>query len=260
MIAVYCPEERHEARLHAALAGVNVKRAENWALFTSEVGGCACGVVIVDWLAANLAVERLEALRVQYPHKPVVLVTRKDADNVRLSHRVRIDELVWTEELEESLPDALERMLKTHSFKEIVGAFEVAEGLPRRLREALAHLFRSPQPIVTIAGLGSAVGCDRRTLWRLWSGTVSGEKAPRLQDVIDWNLLLRAIFFRAQATSWVGIAEQLGVHEHTLSRMSKRLTGLDLRGLGVLPPEVVLEMFHNRVLSVVTGREEAVGV
>ena len=258
MIAVYCPEERHEARLHTALAGVNVKRAENWALFTTAVGGCACGVVIVDWLAGNLAVERLEALRVQYPHKPVVLVTRKDADNVRLSHRVRIDELVWTEELEESLPDALERMLKTHSFKEIVGALEVADALPRRLREALAHLFRSPNVIVTIAALGAAVGCDRRTLWRLWSGSM-GSSELRLQDIIDWNLLLRAIFLRAQASSWVGIAEQLGVHEHTLSRMSKRLTGLDLRGLGTLPPESVLEIFYNRVLTVITGAGETVG-
>jgi hypothetical protein len=256
MIAVYCPEERHEARLHTALAGVNVKRAENWALFTSAVGGCACGVVIVDWLAGNLAVERLEALRVQYPHKPVVLVTRKDADNVRLSHRVRIDELVWTEELEESLPDALERTLKTHSFKEIVGALEVADGLPRRLREALAHLFRSPNVIVTIAALGAAVGCDRRTLWRLWAGTVGSADGPRLQDIIDWNLLLRAIFLRAHASSWVGIAEQLGVHEHTLSRMSKRLTGLDLRGLGTLPPEAVLEMFHSRVLVVLSAAGE----
>jgi hypothetical protein len=256
MIAVYCPEERHEAKLHAALVGINVKRAENWALFASEVGGCACGVVIVDWLAGNLAVERLEALRVQYPHKPVVLVTRKDADNVRLSHRVRIDELVWTEELEQSLPDALERMLRTHSFKEIVGTLEGADGLPRRLRDALAHLFRSPHVIVTIAALGAAVGCDRRTLWRLWAGTVDGEEGPRLQDIIDWNLLLRAIFLRAEAASWVGIAEQLGVHEHTLSRMSKRLTGLDLRGLGLLAPEAVLELFHERVLGVLVRAPE----
>jgi hypothetical protein len=113
--------------------------------------------------------------------------------------------------------------------------------------------------IVTIAGLGAAVGCDRRTLWRLWANTVQGEKSLRLQDIIDWNLMLRAIFLRAQAASWVGIAEQLGVHEHTLSRMSKRLTGLDLRGLGTMAPEVVLEVFHQRVLEVLVQAEKVAG-
>lgn len=249
MIAVYCPEERQVARLYAALNGMVVQRAEIWSLFTGTVAVSTCAVVMVDWLAGNPAVERLQALRMQYPHKPVVLVTRKDADNVRLLRRVQIEEVVWTEEIEHTLAATIDSTQHAARFTEIVAAIESAEHLPKRLRHALVHVFRSPTAALTVAELGAAVGCDRRTLWRLWTNSVGADSDLRLQDVVDWNLLLHAAVIRQQTTSWVGVAGRLSVHDHTLARTARRLADMTLRQLADIGTVGMLELFRERFLS-----------
>lgn len=249
MIAVYCPEERQVARLYSALAGMSVQRAELWTLFTDSVGVSACAVVMVDWLAGNPVVQRLEALRVQYPHKPIVLVTRKDADNIRLLRRVEIEEVVWTEEIEHALAATVDRVRQISVFQDIAARLEAAQHLPARLRHALAHLFRSPNPVGTVEELAGSVGCDRRTLWRMWRSSISDEAGLRLQDMLDWNVLLRASILRTQSSSWVGIAAKLSVHEHTLARSAKRLAGLTLRELAAAGADEVVKILEERALA-----------
>src|SRR5688572_17936843 len=103
MIAVYCPEGRQSVRLHAALVNIPMHCSNNWGRFAESVPGGNCAVVMVDWLEDNPVLQRIIALRAQYPFKPLVLVTRKDADNIRLLRKVEIDEVVWTDEVEQSL-------------------------------------------------------------------------------------------------------------------------------------------------------------
>lgn len=248
MIAVYCPEERQVARLYSALAGIPVQRSETWTLFIEMVAVSACAVVMADWLTGNPAVQRLEALRVQYPNKPLVLVTRKDADNARLLRRVEIEEVVWTEDIEHALGGAIDRARHTSVFEDIAARIEGATQLYGKLRSGLAYVFRSPNPIRTVEALAFTLGCDRRTLWRLWANTKRADAGLRLQDIIDWNLLLHACIRRAQMNSWVGIAAEFGIHEHTLARSAKRLTGLSLRDLAAAGPKGILAMFETRVL------------
>lgn len=249
MIAVYCPDERQVGRLYSALAGMSVQRTEMWTLFTDTVGVSACAVVMVDWLAGNPVVQRLEALRVQYPHKPIVLVTRKDADNIRLLRRVEIEEVVWTEEIEHALAATVDRVRQSSVFQDIAARLDGAQHLPARLRHALAHLFRAPNPVGTVEELAGSVGCDRRTLWRMWRGSVPDEASLRLQDMLDWNVLLRASIMRTQSSSWVGIAAKLSVHEHTLARSAKRLAGLTLRELAAAGADQVVHILEERALT-----------
>ena len=251
MIAVYCPEERQVARLYAALRGMSVQRTELWSLFTETVAASACAVVMVDWLAGNPVVQRLEALRVQYPHKPLILVTRKDADNVRLLRRVEIEEVVWTEEVEHVLASTVDRTRHTSVFQEIATELEGAHHLPTRLKHAMAHLFRSPNAITTVEELATAMGCDRRTLWRMWRSGIPDNAGLRLQDMLDWNVLLRATVMRMQCSSWVGIATRLAVHEHTLARAAKRLTGMTLRDLASAGSDRLVTIFKERTLAVI---------
>jgi hypothetical protein len=208
----------------------------------------------MDWLAGNPIIERLEALRVQYPRKPLVLATRKDADNVRLLRRIAIDEVVWTEDMEHSLGGAIERARGSSVFQDIAARFDGATHLPLKLRTALAHVFRLPKPIPTLEDLAAIVGCDRRTLWRLWVSAVPRDAGLRLQDVLDWNLLLHACVLRGQAPSWSGVARKLSVHEHTLARAAKRLTGLSLRQLAETSPDVIVGIFHDRALMPISNR------
>lgn len=248
MIAIYCPEERQVRRLCSALSGISVQRSETWTVFVETVAVSACALVMADWLAGNPAVQRLEALRVQYPNKPLVLVTRKDADNARLLHRVEIDALVWTEEIEEVLGSAIDRACQTSIFQDIARRIENATHLSGKLRSGLTYLFRSTDPIRTVEDLAVEMGCDRRTLWRLWANTTRAHESLRLQDVIDWNLLLHACLRRRQTSSWVGIAAEFCIHEHTLARSAKRLTGMSLRDVAAVGPKQILEIFHNRML------------
>ncbi|HUP88521.1 MAG TPA: hypothetical protein VM100_04195 [Longimicrobiales bacterium] len=249
MIAVYCPEERQVGRLHSALAGMSVQRTDLWSVFSDTVGVSACGIVMVDWLAGNPVVERLRSLRVRYPHKPLVLVTRKDADNMRLLRGVTIEEVVWTEEIEHALASTIDRTRQTSVFQGIAATISGAPHLPKRLRHALAHLFQAPNAIATVDELANAVGCDRRTLWRLWRSAIPEETTLRLQDVLDWNVLLHAAILRVQATSWVGIASKLRIHEHTLARSAKRLAGMTLRDVAGNGADGMAELFKQQVLA-----------
>jgi len=250
MIAVYCPEERQAIRLHTALAEITIRRLDGWSSFSDAVASATCGLVMVDWLAGNPIVERLHALKSRYPHKPLVLVTRKDADNVRLLRGVAIEEVVWTEEIDQALNSTIERIHRSNGFHTIAATIEATEHMPKRLRHALTHLFQNPRPIATVDELAKSVGCDRRTLWRLWRASVPEDASVRLQDILDWNVLLHAAVLRTQTTSWVGIAAKLSIHEHTLARSAKRLAGLTLRQTAEIGGDGIFEMFCERVLDV----------
>ena len=94
------------------------------------------------------------------------------------------------------------------------------------------------------------MGCDRRTLWRMWRSAVPDQAGIRLQDMLDWNVLLRATVLRMQCSSWVGIATRLSVHEHTLARAAKRLTSMTLRDLAASGSDNLINLFKERTLSV----------
>ena len=134
-----------------------------------------------------------------------------------------------------ALASTVDRTRQTSVFQEIAARISSANHLPSRLRHALSHLFQSPNPISTVKELATAVGCDRRTLWRMWRSAVAEDSQLRLQDMIDWNVLLHATVLRMQSASWVGIASRLTIHEHTLARSAKRLAGMTLRELFVAP-------------------------
>jgi hypothetical protein len=71
-----------------------------------------------------------------------------------------------------------------------------------------------------------------------------------LQDMLDWNVLLRAAVLRMQSSSWVGIAARLSVHEHTLARAAKRLTSMTLRDLAAAGSDTLINNFKERTLAI----------
>jgi hypothetical protein len=83
----------------------------------------------------------------------------------------------------------------------------------------------------------------------MWRGSVPSGAGLRLQDMLDWNVLLRASILRTQSSSWVGIAAKLSVHEHTLARSAKRLAGLTLRELAAAGADQVVQILEERALA-----------
>jgi AraC-like DNA-binding protein len=112
-------------------------------------------------------------------------------------------------------------------------ALRRAAHLPPRLREALALACDDGRAIRTVEKLAAAAGCDRRTLWTHWKNAVNDRAGAglRLQDYLHWVLLLRAAHRKRPSLAWADVAEELGIHPHTLSRLARQLTGTPLREL-----------------------------
>lgn len=247
MIVVYCPDERLWSRLAAAVPALHLERARNWPTFATATPRCECAAVIVHRLAGHQIVEQLEGWRIQFATTPLVVATQKDADNLRLLRRVSIDEIVWTAELEQALPAAVVRVRQASLLQGLAARLGGMEALPRRLRDSLVALFRADAPVRTLDELAALVASDRRTLWRLWR--TSGPPTVRLQDLLDWNLLLRASILRPQRRSWQEVGVDLAVHEHTLARTAKRLTGLSLRQLAARGAPGLGALLEARVVA-----------
>jgi AraC-like DNA-binding protein len=128
-------------------------------------------------------------------------------------------------------------------------ALRQAPHLPPRLREALALACDERRGIRTVERLASVAGCDRRTLWTHWKGAVGARAGLRLQDFVHWLLLLRATHRKTAELSWAEVADDVGIHPHTLSRLARQLTGCSLRDLAACGHATMARRFENEVLS-----------
>ena len=134
--------------------------------------------------------------------------------------------------------------------------FRRAPHLPRRLREALALACDGGRTIRTVEKLAAVAGCDRRTLWTYWKQSVGRHSELRLQDFLHWVLLLRAAQSKTENRPWAEVAEELGIHPHTLGRLARQLTGTSLRKLSSRT-YTVPQAFETRVMSQVLAPPEA---
>jgi transcriptional regulator GlxA family with amidase domain len=126
--------------------------------------------------------------------------------------------------------------------------FRHAPHLPPRLREALALACDDRRAIRTVEKLAAAAGCDRRTLWTHWKQSVGRHSGLRLQDFLHWVLLLRAAHRKTASRPWAEVAEEIGIHPHTLGRLARQLTGSSLRELSSRAHLTLAQAFETRVL------------
>lgn len=133
----------------------------------------------------------------------------------------------------------------------LAGTIRQSAHLPPRLREALALACDERRAIRTVEKLAAAAGCDRRTLWTHWKSSVGPDAELRLQDFLHWLLLLRAAHRKTPALAWADVADEIGIHPHTLSRLARQLTGLSLRELAADGHAALARRFEAEVLTVV---------
>jgi len=127
-------------------------------------------------------------------------------------------------------------------------SFRRAPHLPPRLREALALACDDRRAIRTVEKLAAAAGCDRRTLWTHWKQSVGRRSELRLQDFLHWVLLLRATHRKTASRPWADVAEEIGIHPHTLGRLARQLTGSSLRELSTRGHGTLAHAFETQVL------------
>lgn len=257
MLVLYADEQKQVSRVCSVLPPERrVVVAEDWSGVESRVPEAKCSVLLIEWLHTSPVPPRLSVLKDRYPNHPVILVTRWDPENARRLKDISVEEVVWYREVESELGPVVRRTCTQdyHFLRCLAVPIEEAGHIPATLKQALAFACRSEVPIRSVKHLTAAVGSNRRTLWYQWCKVVGPSSPLRLQDFLHWVLLLRAVGRKTPDRSWATVAEDVGVHPHTLWRFAKQLTGCTLPELAGEQQEIV-QTFRRRVLSFVLGEE-----
>jgi hypothetical protein len=250
MVAFFGRDARQAAHVSAGCpAGTTLVLCGDWSTFDRHARVAACVVVWLEWLGRADDLARLRVLRARLPEQPVVLITLKDADNARHLKDLRVEEVLWQDELPHAFWPAVARAESRGVLGRVASAFQGA-AMAAPLRRGLDFACRSATPVPRVSLLAGAAGCDRRTLWRHWRDAVGARPTPTLQDALDWLLLLRAAQRKTGGVSWREIADEVGVHEHTLGRLARRLAGESLRSVAELRGDGLLARFGDAVLAV----------
>jgi hypothetical protein len=197
--------------------------------------------------------ERLRGLKERFPMRPVVLVTSKDADNARAIRTSGVDEVVWLSEIESSLWQAVLTARASGFLQHLLRVVDRALLEFPPLHRAIRNACCSDRPIRSLGHLATASGCDRRTLWRHWHSAVAARATLRLEDVLDWLLLLNAVGRKEPTRSWSNVAAELQIHPHTLARMAARLANRPLRALAATD-QLSLTLQFDALLAAALGQ------
>jgi hypothetical protein len=255
MLTVLMQDRNSNQRIATALgSGEPVVWAEHWEEFERVLPFATCAIVVLGWLrGSDLDARRLGSLKERHPLRPMVLVTSKDADNARALRTTVIDEVVWLSEIDAGLWPAVLRARTSVVRQHLIGALDRALLLDRTLQRAIRYACNAERPVRSIGQLAASCGCDRRTLWRHWHHAVSAHVSLRLEDVLDWLLLLYAIGRKTPAQSWSNVAAELQIHPHTLSRIAARLTDRPLRELASSDQVPLTLEFHGQLIAALVG-------
>jgi transposase-like protein len=255
MLALFTSNPDQIPKLRSALPPhQRVKTAEQWDELEHLAPSVSCCVIHIRWLQSDPSFPRLCAFRTRHPHHPVVLVTRWDPDNARSLKDIVIEEVVWFGEIERELEPAVDRACTLNDLHCLAAEIDSMDSLAMVLRKALAFACRSEKPVHSINQLARSVGCDRRTLWYQWNQAVPASSLFRLQDFLHWVLLLRAATRKTSGRNWTSVAEDLGVHPHTLGRWARQLASVQLRDLGTARHTEVAALFRRWVGKALMGR------
>jgi hypothetical protein len=186
----------------------------------------------------------------------MVLVTSKDADNARAFRSAGLEEVVWLSEIEAGLWPAVRRARGSGFLQPVLRVVERSLLRYPPLQRALGHACRAERPIRSLGQLAAVSGCDRRTLWRHWHDAVASRVSLRLEDVLDWLILLHAVGRKEQSRSWSSVATELQIHPHTLGRISARLAARPLRMLAATD-QLPLALQFDTQINAALGAETA---
>jgi AraC-like DNA-binding protein len=225
-----------------------------WHTFQRSAATTESLVAVLPGPVSGDDIEALASLQRRLPYHPLVLAVDRDPENLRRLSPLRVAEMIWTEEVDRQLWPTLRRARTGAALRRLARQLEDADWIPARLRQALAAACRATSPVRTMPELAALVGRDRRTIWRLWQSTFGPESPLRLQDFLDWILLVHAAAHRSTGLRWSTVAQELRVHEHTIARIARRLAGINLRQVGDGGPGEVIRRFELRAVRPLLDR------
>lgn len=246
-------QERVARRLRAAVPAERpVTILRDWPRLRALASTASVAVVVEPSLTGAVVRRRISDLKRAFPFLPLVVVTEREAENVRHLTELEVDEIVWLSR-PGTIATAIPRAISGSLLRRLARTFASCEGLDPILRRALARLCVATRPVTGVAELADAVGRHRTTLARAWKREAEG--IPwRLQDVVAWILLLRAVGQKSPDRSWNQVAHDLGVHVQTLRGYAERLRGKGLAEIDAEGSGPVVTGFLDEIVDPLTGR------
>lgn len=238
-------ERRIQRRMRRFQGIVSVRE---WDRLERLVSAVDCLILDLPSLEGALVRRRVQDLERVHPFLPIVLVTAREADNVRHLAEVEVEEVLWRTEIDSSIRTAVVRASSRGLARWIARRLATSDRLDPELREGLVHALRSSEPVRTVGDLAGIVGCHRTTLARQWRRAVGSDTDLRLEDALAWILLLRAIGRKRPGEGWAHVAREIGIHEKTLRNYARHLTGRGLADLDRLDHRTAAERFERDVL------------
>lgn len=215
----------------------------DWDDFISSLRQADCSLAVERTPEEPATAARIRSLSMLQHDASVVLVVR--CGQYRRS-RMRLLPIAITVCLEDG-PGAVTSAIRHAHTRGVLRRLALrcrdSTTLPNILASALIQLLENEQPIVSIGDLARRVGRDRSTLWHSWRSHVGAQ--PRLEDFVEWLVLLRAIAKKTPQRSWRTVARSLGVHEHTLMRLGRRLAQTRLRDITTQRATDLLQEFAD---------------
>lgn len=259
MYALYSPDGVVLERVRGALPPDEVGIVTmSWNELAAAAQRADCLLIAARWLASELCLSLRAVMLGSHP-VPVVLIITKDADNARAALHTGATRIVWLEDVRRELRWVLCTMRPRLVLDQAAVLLERSTQLSRPLGTALAYACRTERPILSVGAFAELVRRDRRTLWRHWHRATGGCGPLRLEDFLDWVLLLHAAHLKAPSRSWMRVAHALGTHEHTLARIVTRLAGVTLTQFGESARQDLGERFLDSAVRPLVAGADKVG-
>ncbi|HET7622801.1 MAG TPA: hypothetical protein VFK39_12930 [Gemmatimonadaceae bacterium] len=250
MIAIYCSSEPG-GRLLARCLKRRTLITNRWAVFVES--SLAAEAAVIGYVSEECGYfQQLSRFRLLRGSLPTVLITNSWYPNsVDIE---KTEAVVHWAQVETLLQDALESAISHLPRRRIANEIRALPGIPRELCQALTLICEASEPIRTVTDLAYQTGYARTKLARLWKGTAMGRAAVlRLEDVVDWLLLLRALRTKTPHESWRRVGEALGVADYTLGRLARRLVNCTLLQLEREGHQNAVALFRHALMQQLAG-------
>lgn len=216
-----------------------IQKALDRAGLASVVVDGVSGEVLAGAAACIVATRRLDedAERLlsevsdRWPALPVVLVTDGDADNARRLGRVKVDEVVWSEHVEQDLGAAVERVAASGLLERFTRALE-RHPVPESdlyLRDRFAEVCRSAPPVPRVHEFADRCFLSESQLERRLTAGFGAGWQPSV--VLRWIRLLATLDLLGSGLSVERAAARAGVAESTVRAAAADLAGIPLADL-----------------------------
>src|SRR5688500_9716666 len=97
--AAYCASHRYSGRIERLLTRDDaVQIFHVWERFELAIPNARSGVALIEWLSASTEFLCLRNVKRHLPKTPVILITRRDNDNLRAMKYLAFNEIVWIDE------------------------------------------------------------------------------------------------------------------------------------------------------------------